>query len=132
MLKRMTFALAALGLFAPALAQDAPRTERVQFAPGASAKAITGKIKGYDGARYLIGARAGQTLTVTLKTSNASSYFNVTAPGADAAMFVGSTSGNTFSARLAATGDHVIDVYLMRNAARRGETANYTLTVSVR
>lgn len=132
MLKRMTFALAALGLFAPALAQDAPRTERVQFARGTSSKAITGKIKGYDGARYLIGARAGQTLTVTLKTSNASSYFNVTAPGADTAMFVGSTSGNRFTAKIPSSGDYAVDVYLMRNAARRGETANYTLTVSIR
>lgn len=131
MFRRMLFGLAAFGLLAPALAQDAPRTERVQFAPGASAKAIAGRIKGYDGVRYLVGAEAGQTLTVTLKSTNASTNFNVTAPGADAALFVGSTSGKRFSRKLAASGDHVVDVYLMRNAARRGETASYTLTVGV-
>lgn len=132
MFRRVLFGLAAFGLLAPALAQDAPRTERIEFAPGASAKAVAGRIKGYDGARYLVRAEAGQTLGVTLNTTNTSTYFNVTAPGKDSAMFVGSTSGKRFAKKLATSGDHVIDVYLTRNAARRGETANYTLTVSVR
>lgn len=132
MFKRILFGLAALGPLAPALAQDAPRTERVQFARGTSSKAIAGTIKGYGVARYLVGARAGQTLTVTLRTSSTSNYFNVTAPGADTAMFDGSTSGSRFTTTIPSTGDYTIDVYLMRNAARRGAAASYTLTVGVR
>ena len=38
-------------------------------------------------------------------------------------MFVGSTSGNRFSGVLPTDGDYAIRVYLMRNAARRNESA---------
>lgn len=77
-------------------------------------------------------AGAGQTLNVGMKTDNASSYFNIIAPGSgDVAMFVGSTSGNQFSSVLPTDGDYSIRVYLMRNAARRNESASYTLTVGV-
>lgn len=129
MLRRTAVVGLALLLATPALAQDKTRTERMQFAKGASAKAIKGSVKGYDGVNYVVGLRAGQTLKVDMKTSNASSYFNVTAPGADSAMFIGSTSGGSFKGVVPKTGDYTIHVYLMRNAARRGETANYTLTV---
>lgn len=123
--------LAALSLATPLLAQDQIRTERVQFARGASSKAIKGRSKGYASVNYVVGARAGQMMTVTLKTSNASNYFNVTAPGAQAAMFVGSSGGSSFTTKIPSTGDYTVLVYLMRNAARRNETANYTLTVRV-
>lgn len=132
MIKKTALALAALMLAAPIFAQNAERTERVQFARGTSSKAIKGSIRGYNGANYLVRARAGQTLTVSLKTSNPSSYFNVTAPGAEAAMFIGSTSGNSFTTTIPSSGEYKINVYLMRNAARRNAVANYTLTVGVR
>ena len=80
----------------------------------------------------MLGARGGQTLNVRLQTSNASAYFNVTRQGADEALFIGSTSGDSFSGRLPANGDYVVRVYLMRNAARRDEHANYSLSVGVR
>jgi hypothetical protein len=44
---------------------------------------------------------------------------------------VGSTSGNRFEAELPADGVYTIRVYLMRNAARRNETARYTLDVGI-
>ena len=66
---------------------------------------------------------------VTFKPSNLSAYFNVLPPGSDEAMFIGSTSGNRFEAALPADGIYTIRVYLMRNAARRNETAQYTLQV---
>lgn len=115
----------------PVLAQQ-DRTERVQFARGAASKAISGTIRGYAGVNYIVGARAGQVMHATLQTNNASAYFNVWTPGADEALFVGSTTGNRFSATLPADGDYRVQVYLMRNAARRNERANYTLTVGVR
>lgn len=129
---RNAFAALALVAAVPLVAQDAPRTERVQFAKGTSSKTIKGSIKGYDSVNYLVGVRAGQTMTVTFKPSNASAYFNVTAPGAEAAMFVGSSGGNSFTTQIPSTGDYAVLVYLMRNAARRNEVANYTLTISIR
>ena len=43
------------------------------------------KIKGYDGASFLVGASAGQTLKVEMSSPNGAAYFNVTAPGANEA-----------------------------------------------
>lgn len=126
-MKKQLLAIAAtLILAVPAGAQQ--RTV-VAFAKGASSATLQGSIKGDQDHSYVVDARAGQTLTVDFKPTNASAYFNVTAPGADSAMFIGSTSGNRFSGPLAVSGPHVVQVYLMRNAARRNETANYTITI---
>jgi hypothetical protein len=125
-----TFAAAGLLLAAPAIAQQ---TTNVTFAKGASSATLKGSIKGDKDHRYVVNARAGQTMTVDFKPTNASAYFNILAPGsAGEAMFIGSTSGNRFSGPLTVSGPHTIQVYLMRNAARRNETANYTLTIGVK
>jgi len=61
-----------------------------------------------------------------------SAYFNVIAPGfEDEAVFVGSTSGNEFVAPLTAGRDYKVRVYLMRNAARRNESASYEITFTI-
>ena len=133
------FAFAALILIAthaplPARAADAPgiRSQTVQFAKGATSAQLRGSIKGYASVDYKIDARAGQTLSVTMKPSNASNYFNINPPGSDgAAMFIGSSQGAEATVMLPTDGIYVVQVYLMRNAARRNETSNYTLTVGV-
>jgi len=108
------------------------KTETIQFAKGATSTVIKGQVKGYRYVDYQVRAGAGQTLEVEMKTGNASSYFNILPPGSgDVAMFIGSTSGNRFAGVLPADGDYSIRVYLMRNAARRNESANFTLTVGV-
>src|SRR5262245_11078303 len=113
---------------APALAfaQEHPRTERIQFARDAQGATLKGQIRGDESIDYLLAAKAGQSLTVTLESlSSPTSYFDVTAPGADSALFVGSTSGNTFSGKLPSDGDYTIRVYQMRSAERRNGTAVY-------
>jgi hypothetical protein len=116
----------------PAGAQPAPpRQERVTFAKGASAATIKGQLKGGADVDYLVHAAAGQTLSVSLKGSNRSNYFNVLPPGsADVAMHVGQ-DGEPYTGMLPADGDYKVRVYLMRNAARRNEISNYELTVAV-
>jgi hypothetical protein len=107
-------------------------TKQVRFAPGASSATLKGAITGRRTVDYRLRAKAGQTMSVTLKTSNLSNYFNVLPPGSsDVALFVGSTGGNEWTGALAADGEYTIRVYLMRSAARRNETANYTLTVGI-
>ena len=118
---------AGLALVQPALAEQVV----VSFAKGTSSQTLKGSIKGDQSRDYIVDARAGQTLTVDFKPSNASAYFNVIAPGADSAMFIGSTEGNRFSGPLTTSGRHTVQVYLMRNAARRNEVANYTITIGV-
>lgn len=108
------------------------RTETIRFARGASSATRQGTVSGYETVTYLVDLRAGQTLSVAMRTSNRSSYFNVTAPGANQALFIGSTSGNRYQGRTTANGTYRIEVYLMRNAARRGEHANYTIDIGAR
>jgi hypothetical protein len=104
----------------------------VHFAAGASSATVKGALVGDKIIDYRLGAKAGQTMTVTLKTNNGANYFNLIAPGeTDVAFFVGSTSGNRFHGALPANGDYTVRVYLMRSAARRNEKANYTLTVGI-
>jgi hypothetical protein len=108
------------------------RSQTVQFAKGASSARLGGTIKGDDAVDYRVSARAGQTLSVALKTSNASNYFNVMPPGSnDVAMFIGSSSGSVARLLLPSDGVYVVRVYLMRNAARRSELGRYTLTIGV-
>jgi hypothetical protein len=115
--------------FASARADTRP--EQIRFAPGTSGATIKGKIKGYQGIDYRVRASAGQSMTAIFKSSNRSAYFNVLPPASDTALFIGSTSGDHFEATLPADGEYTIRVYLMRNAARRHETANYTLQVGM-
>ena len=124
----MAVTAAALPLATIAEAQTA-KPERVQFAKGKSSKTIKGTIKGEQSRLFVVGLRAGQTLTVTLVPSNPSTYFNVTAPSAEQAMFIGSSAGSKMKEVIPSSGDYTIDLYLMRNAARRGDTSNFTITI---
>lgn len=106
--------------------------EDIRFERGASSATRRGALKGYETRTYYLDVRAGQSLAVSLQTSNRSGYFNITAPRATQALFNGSSSGLRYNGRAAVSGRYKIDVYLMRNAARRGETMRYTLDVGVR
>jgi len=122
-----------LGLLASTVAlADDIRTERVHFKKGTSSATVKGSIKGYEAVDYVLGARKGQSMNVSLATSNSSNYFNILEPGkSNEAMFVGSTSGNQFEGTLPASGDYKIRVYLMRSAARRDEVADYRLEMII-
>jgi hypothetical protein len=91
---------------------------------------VKGSIKGDDSVHYIVNLDAGEKLTVSMTTSNRSSYFNVLPLDSDNALFVGSSEGLSFSGAVPDEGDYVVQVYLMRNAARRNETANYTLRIA--
>jgi hypothetical protein len=114
-----------------ASAQPAIKQQPVQFKKGESGATIKGSLKGDQIIDYTLRASAGQVMVVHFKPTNPSAYFNVMAPGSDEAIFIGSTSGNEFSGDLKASGVYIIRVYLMRNAARRNESVNYTLDVGV-
>jgi hypothetical protein len=107
------------------------RSERVDFASGATSRVIKGQVKGFAYVDYPLHAGAGQTLSVEMKSSNASNYFNINPPGSEMSLFIGSTSGARFSGVLPVEGDYTVRVYLMRNAARRNESGNYTLTLGL-
>jgi hypothetical protein len=131
--KRIGAVIAAILLASVAsLATGAIESRPLHFAKGTSSATVTGSLKGDQTVDYILGAKVGQTMSVQLDTSNSSNYFNVLPPGSnDVAIFVGSTSGNEWTGPLPASGDYTVRVYLMRSAARRGESANYTLTVGI-
>ncbi len=134
MIRSLFLLLAALLLVplpAAAAVGDGVTVSRLQFAPGASGTRVKGRIRGYEVRTYVVGARAGQTMRVTLETANRSASFNVLPPGSSEAIFIGSIAGNSFTGQLARSGDFVISVGLMRRAARRGAVADYRLTVEI-
>jgi len=107
------------------------RKETVRFESGASSANLDGSIKGYDTVDYVLGAKGGQTMSVSMNTDNTANYFNVMPPKSETAIAIGSISGNEWSGTLPVDGDYTIRVYLMRSAARRDEQATYTLSVSI-
>jgi hypothetical protein len=109
-------------------AADGIRTERVHFKKGSNSVVVEASIKGYETVDYVLGARAGQYMNVSLATKHGATYFNILAPGEnEVAMFNGSVSQNQYEGTLLATGDYKIRVYMMRSAARRNEVAHYRL-----
>lgn len=123
-------AVAVLAIAVPAIAWSAARTERVAFPKDRPSASIKGQIRGDSSVDYVVAAQAGQTMTITLTASNTAAFFNVTAPGTRTAMFDGSVLGNQFGAKLPLSGDYTVNVYLAPEAAKKNQTANYTLAIS--
>jgi len=131
---KLFFITAALMLLAAYSFADEARNEDVKFAPGTSSATIEDTIKGYESVNYKLQAKAGQSMSVDLKTDNTATYYNIFVPGkgpGDQAMFIGSTEGGHFEGALPADGVYTVQVYMMRSAARREETANFTLDISI-
>ena len=113
-------------------AADGIRAERVHFKKGAKSAVVEASIKGYETVDYVLGARAGQYMNVSLATKHGATYFNILAPCQnEVAMFNGSGSQNQYEGTLPASGDYKIRVYMMRSAARRNEVAHYRLEMII-
>jgi hypothetical protein len=118
-------------------AQDAPtRTEQVRFDAGTTGASLSGKIVGRDFVTYTLGAEAGQRMTIALTSDNTAAYFNLYEPGrgpGDEALAIGEMLPeiNRFDGVLPTSGTYTVSVFLYRNAARDGETAEYTLDISI-
>jgi hypothetical protein len=122
--------LLALALLpAAANGQNAAKVTRVGFRDGHAS--LRGSVTGYETRDYVFPAGAGESISISLKTNRLSNYFNLTAPGANEALFIGSTSGTNFSGVAPVSGDYTARVYLMRNDARRGVKANYVLNIAL-
>lgn len=135
-MRRAASVIAVLGLLAALPAEaDMVHRERVHFEHGTTGTTIRDRIAGGDSIEYGLGVRAGQVLRVTLEDRRGTLAFNIFAPGAvpgrDAALFIGSTGGNQAELHLAASGDHMIQVYQVRAAARRGERSDFALRIAV-
>ncbi|RLA38865.1 MAG: hypothetical protein DRR42_28060 [Gammaproteobacteria bacterium] len=115
--------------------KDASNSYRKHIIYGCQTDAIKKTITGRQEVNYKLGAKAGQSMVVILNTDNASNYFNIYAPGkgpGDEALFVAAMNGSRYEGVLQADGEYTVQVFLMRNAARRNEKANYTLEVEIK
>ena len=132
---RLTLALAlAFAPALPALAQD--QTVQVHFPAGSTGTALKGHVQGRDAVLYKLGAEAGQVMDVRLTSKSTSVYFNIYEPGrglGDQALATGELTPETnhFTGTLPASGTYTVAVYLYRNAAREGKSADYTLELSI-
>lgn len=110
-----------------AAAADPVRREQIELTPDTTLKKLSGKIKGDETVEYRIAVPVGGALSLKLKSSNRSTNFNVSADGAEEAIFVGSRDGDRFTVTAPAGAVYKVSIYLMRNAARRQEKASYVM-----
>jgi len=93
---------------------------------------VVGSINGRYIVDYVLSAKKGQYMNVSMATDNAANYFNILAPGeSEMAMFNGSMAQNQYEGTLRASGDYKVRVYLMRSAGRRGEVAKFRLDMII-
>ena len=114
------------------IARNDIRTVGVQFARSTNSAVIEDSITGYEVIDYVLRAREGQSMNVSMATDNTSNYFNILAPHEDAiAIFNSSMSDNQYEVILPESGEYKIRVYMMRSAARRNEKASYRLEMII-
>lgn len=122
------FLFLAASLVGPAAAQS---REAVRFSPGNDNAAVEGTITGDEYKDYVLGARAGQTMSVSLITEG-SAYFNILPPGSDGvAIYNGSIDGENASVALPSDGDYTIRVYLMGNARDSNQTVPFMVSMTI-
>jgi hypothetical protein len=123
-----------VALAAPPVPAGDIRSEQVYFAPGGTGVVIAGSLQGRETVDYLLGAKAGQTLSVTMDSDNSAAYFNLIAPDAqDVAVYTGhlAEQPNRYQGELDLGGDWKLRVYLFRAAADAGERADYRLDIHI-
>jgi len=120
---------ACIALSHPALAQTKAAQQQVTLPADGQAATFKGAIRGHASTDYVFQAPAGRKLQVSLKSSNASNYFNILQDGKDDALFIGSLNGTNAVVSLRDSGTYRVKVYLMRNAARKNEAAQYELVL---
>ena len=109
--------------------------QKVNFLQGSTHTTLTGKFQGYDDVRYRISAKNGQILRFNINSLGNLAYVNIFAPGKkpgkDNALLIGSTVGFKGELTLPVDGDYIIQVYQMRNSARKNKTVKYGLDIEL-
>ncbi|WP_395333504.1 hypothetical protein WBP06_07785 [Novosphingobium sp. BL-8H] len=121
-------ALTAIVATPPLLAQT---SQRVAFARGNDNASVKGTVTGNQYRDYLLGAKAGQKLSVSITSKGA--MFNILPPGSTGeAIYNGAMNGaDATNIKLPKTGDYRIRVYLMGNAKDAKRTVSYQLSMTV-
>ena len=111
---------------------DEIKKVQVTFDNGARSKTLESSITGREIVDYKLDVKEGQYMNISMATRHGATYFNLMEPGQEyEAIYNASINGNQFEGIAAKSGDYTIRVYMMRSAARRGETAEYRLEMIV-
>ncbi len=104
----------------------------VKFDKGNDNTAVKGSVAGKQYHDYVLGAKAGQSMGVSLITDG-SAYFNILPPGSnDVAIYNSSINGNdATNVRLPESGDYTIRVYLMGQAEEENTPVPYMLSMTI-
>jgi len=109
--------------------------QKVNFLQGSTHTTLTGKFQGYDDVRYRVYAKSGQILKFNINSLGNLVYVNIFAPGKkpgkDKALLIGSTVGSKGELTLPVDGDYIVQVYQMRNSARKNKTVTYSLEIEI-
>lgn len=103
-------------------AAQSDRTIRVKFKRGSSSTVIRDSVIRGTRDHYLTGARAGQTMTVNISSTERNAVFDLQTPGGA----VLAQEETSWRGKLPASGDYMISV-----GGTRGN-ASYTLRISIR
>jgi hypothetical protein len=106
----------------PQTGESKPAYRRVRFKRGTSSATLTGKASIALPDTYLVGARAGQVMTVQLTAARESVRFMVMSP---TTKDLGADNTRSWTGTLPETGDYTIVV----NADERGGTYSLTITI---
>lgn len=113
-------------VFAHGCAGQSGATKRVRFAKGHTSATYKGAVVRGTRDRYVVGARAGQLMTVRITSGEQNAVFSITDPSGAFINGAGDEDDATrWNGRLSASGDFAIEV-----GGTRGN-AEYALTVSV-
>ena len=102
---------------------------RVKFAKGASSATVKGAVAGYKYIDYIVRAKSGQTMSVKLTSPNSACSFVIFY--SDMNNVEGATDVQEYSGNVDVDDDYIIRVLLPRSAARRKESAAFSLKIAI-
>ncbi len=131
---RSIIASLSLAFVLPVAMAEETKTVKVQFEAGRSQTILSGEITGRNSVLYKLSARKGQFIQIKVLPGDKGADFNLYIPGrtiGDESLFNSLIGGRSYTGQLYKTGEHSINVFLNRAAARRGETAKYRILVRI-
>ena len=102
---------------------------RVKFPKGATSADLKGKVIGYRYVDYIVRAKSGQTMTVALDSAHAGCSFFIFY--SDMKNVDEATDTRNSTRNVDVDDDYIVRVMIPRSAARRKESASYTLKIEI-
>jgi hypothetical protein len=129
--RRRLLAALALAAAAPAVFPQSGERRVPVTLSGNAVQRFEDTITEFEIVSYVVPLRAGQSLQISLASSNASNCFDIHAPDAPKPIYIGSESGNTHLLHAKVSGEYQVKVFLLRFAARDGQSSQYTLELKL-